>query len=130
LVFPVFMYTIISVLQCFPMSNLTTITNIFNAMKCSQAIRCIRRGKISNISDYLGLHQQGLMRWVKKLHYTLNPIQHIQARQTPLHSNIFSISDTSKSAKNVTLTCDLSACLCTPVSTDFPLLSYTGAHKI
>jgi hypothetical protein len=57
--------------------------------------------KISNISEGV-LACTNRDWWDGRSNYsTLNPIQHISARQTPLHSNIYSISGTSKSAKNV-----------------------------
>lgn len=62
LVFPLLMYILISVLHWLPMRILTSMAkSFFNATKRSQTIKYIRRGKISNISECLGLHQQGLL---------------------------------------------------------------------
>lgn len=92
LVFPLLMCILISVLHWLPMRILTSMAkSFFNAMKYSQTIKYIRKGKISNISE-------SVLACTNRDYSTL---QHISARQTPLHSNIYGISGTSKSAKNV-----------------------------
>lgn len=116
LVFPLLMYILISVLHWFPMRILTSMANnFFNAVKCSQAIKYIRRGNISNISESV-LACTSMDWWDAGSNISQQDKHHYI-----LTSTVFQVP--LNQPKMWILLCGLSACLYTPhVSIDFPSL--------